>query len=73
MNCERIGDAAGIVWNELGEKGKVTLSELKKIRVGFTSDEVIAAVGWLAREGKIAFQSKGRVSYLSLVEEESYI
>src|SRR5690606_13866151 len=54
MTNERVGRAAGVVWahlREREEKGS-TLNELKRKVEGFTADEIVAAIGWLAREGK---------------------
>lgn len=67
MNHEKIGHAAGIVWNRLNEVESegVTMTELKKLP-GLTTDEVVAAVGWLSREGKLNFQAQGRKSLVTL-------
>ncbi len=64
MDANRIGEVAGVVWHQLGEK-EMSLSELKKCGEA-TADEIVAAVGWLAREGKIRFETKGRRVLLSL-------
>lgn len=70
MNHDTIGEAAGSVWRRLAEKGDAGLSfaEIKKIP-GLTGDEVMAAIGWLAREGKLAFRVEGRKVSVSLAEE----
>ncbi len=66
MNQERIGTAAGIVWTQLNKNPEgVTLNALKKIK-GLTADEVVAAVGWLAREGKLAFTSEKKKTLIAL-------
>ena len=65
--------AAGIVWERLREKGRLTFSELKCVRSGRACDEIVAAVGWLAREGRLTFRNRGRASYIELVEEELYV
>ncbi len=72
MTPERIGEAAGALWKRLHAKGLegTTLTELKKLP-GFSQDEVLAGLGWLAREGKLCFRSNGKKStVVSLVEEE---
>lgn len=51
---EKIGTNAGIVWSYLDEEGKKTLKEIKK-GCKLTEKDTYAALGWLAREGKIAF------------------
>lgn len=56
MNTEAIGSWAGLVWNALNETETVGLKQLKKI-TKLKDKELFAAVGWLAREGKIDIQS----------------
>lgn len=51
---EKIGTNAGKVWEVLDTTGKMTLKELKKA-TKLTEKDMYAALGWLAREGKIAF------------------
>jgi hypothetical protein len=53
MNTEAIGSWAGLVWNALSETDTVGIKQLKKI-TKLKDKEVFAAIGWLAREGKIA-------------------
>ena len=73
MNTERIGKAAGAVWNKLHGKGErgVSFTELKKT-TGFTVEEIMAGVGWLAREGKLQFKTQGRKNMILLVEQEIF-
>ena len=53
MNTEVIGTWAGLVWNALNEKDVVVgLKQLKK-ETKLKDKEVFAAIGWLAREGKV--------------------
>lgn len=56
-----IGTQAGAVWNMLHEKGRMDLTQLKKENK-LTDKEIIAAIGWLAREGKVQSEEvkKGR-------------
>ena len=53
MNAEVIGTWAGQVWNALNESGKLTVKGLKKA-TKLKSKELYAALGWLAREGKVS-------------------
>lgn len=69
MNVERIGAAAGVIWERLSRDGELTLSELKKTPCDFTVDEVVAGLGWLAREGKVSIGVRSRRYYVSLVGE----
>ncbi len=56
MNMQSIGESAGIVWRLLdGDNRKWEYQELKKA-TGLRDRELNAAIGWLAREGKIQFE-----------------
>ena len=61
---EKIGIDAGRVWNVLNEEGSKTLKEVKK-SLKMTDKEIYAAIGWLAREGKLVFIEKEEL-YLAL-------
>ncbi len=52
MNVEIIGNNAGLVWNALSEVKTLSLKQLKKA-TKLKDKEVFAAIGWLAREGKL--------------------
>lgn len=52
MNTETIGVNAGTVWNALNEAETLGLKQLKKV-TKLKDKEVFAALGWLAREGKV--------------------
>ena len=69
MTDETIGKAAGVIWQHLSDRGEsaVTLASLKKIP-GVRADEAMAAVGWLAREGKLSFDASKRNCTVSLTE-----
>ena len=59
MNVQSIGENAGIVWRKLnGQNRKWEYNELKEA-TGLTGSELNAAIGWLAREGKIQFDEDG--------------
>lgn len=51
---EKIGTNAGVIWAYLEKNGTKTLKEIKKA-CKLTEKDMYAALGWLAREGKIAF------------------
>ncbi len=51
---EKIGTNAGIIWTLLDAEGSKSLKEIKKV-CKLTEKDMYAALGWLAREGKIAF------------------
>lgn len=50
---EVIGNNAGAIWNAL-QNGGLTLKALKKA-TKLKNDDLYLALGWLAREGKVAF------------------
>lgn len=62
---EAIGVAAGQVWSALADNGGQSLAALKKT-VGAPDDQVMLALGWLAREDKLAFETNGRTLTVSL-------
>lgn len=49
---DAIGEIAGKVWNDLNDKGNLTVAKLK---TALKADVFVlnAAIGWLAREDKI--------------------
>jgi hypothetical protein len=51
---EKIGTNAGIIWTYLDAEGNKSLKDIKKA-CKLTEKDMYAALGWLAREGKIAF------------------
>jgi hypothetical protein len=59
---EQIGVNAGLVWKALNEGGKLSLKEVKKVTRIKTEKDVFAALGWLAKEGKLVFdESEGEI------------
>ena len=54
MITTKIGDNAVLIWNEL-QGGALTLKALKKA-TKLKNDDLNLALGWLAREGKVAFE-----------------
>jgi hypothetical protein len=63
---ESIGAVAGQVWQYLDAHGSVTLSKLAR-EIEAPRDLVMQGVGWLAREGKIAFHEGPRSKTISLI------
>ena len=53
MNTETIGTNAGLIWNALNDVNTLTVKQLKKA-TKLKDKEVFAALGWLARENKVA-------------------
>jgi hypothetical protein len=56
-----IGSAAGKVWAAVGGPGKTaTLTDIKK-KTALDETVIAMALGWLAREDKVALDKKGTV------------
>ncbi len=56
MNKQTIGMNAGILWNLLSQQERWEYNELKA-RSGLHDRDLNAAIGWLAREDKIQFET----------------
>lgn len=56
---DKVGLTAGRVWHQLSQDGPQTVAQLKK-KLNGESDLVNFAVGWLAREDKIAIVPEKR-------------
>ncbi|MCC8119741.1 MAG: winged helix-turn-helix domain-containing protein [Bacteroidales bacterium] len=52
MNCDTIGANAGTVWTVLNDAEAMGTKQLKKA-AKLKDKELFAAIGWLAREGKL--------------------
>jgi hypothetical protein len=62
-----IGEAAGEIWELLKAEGKLTLSAAVR-KTKRPQSMVYMAIGWLAREDKLAFSQTKRGVILSLKE-----
>ena len=62
---QSIGELAGTVWKSLSENGPMTMAKLVKA-AGEPRDNVMQAVGWLAREDKIDIVDEKRSRVVSL-------
>ncbi len=66
MSCtDMIGETAGAIWHALDKNGQMSLTKLGK-EIEAPRDVVMQAIGWLAREEKIAIEEKGRTKLISL-------
>ncbi len=65
MLSDEIGHMAGKVWRTLHEQGEMTVAGLKKA-VGAKDSSVDWAIGWLAREGKLAFRKDRNLMKVAL-------
>lgn len=64
---ELIGSNAGLVWNALDKLGKMDIKALKKATKLRADKDLYAAIGWLAKEGKLSFDESGETLALELV------
>lgn len=60
-----IGNAAGALWKYLDKNGASSATKIAK-ETKLEAKEVQRAIGWLAKEGKIAIATKGRTETISL-------
>lgn len=63
---ETIGTNAGKVWTVLEKKGRQNIKDVRKV-TKLTEKDTYAALGWLAREGKIALEKKDKDVFVSLI------
>ncbi len=67
---ERIGQAAGQIWQVLAKAKKpVNIADLGKL-TKIKTQIAYQGLGWLAKEGKIAYQTKGTKTSVSLAPAE---
>lgn len=62
---ETFGINAGKVWSQLDETGRQNIKDVKKV-TKLTDKNLYAALGWLAREGKIQLEEEGKELFVSL-------
>jgi uncharacterized membrane protein len=62
---EKIGIDAGKVWTKLDEKGRMNVRDLRNA-IKVTERDAFAALGWLAKEGKVTIEKDGRDFYVEL-------
>jgi len=65
---EKIGLTAGSIYNYLSAKGENTTTTLRKDLELDDPGLVSLSIGWLAREGKVQIRTKGKTTYVSLVQ-----
>ncbi len=60
-----IGESAGELWRYLNEHPPTTLEQINK-SLKLSESLFFMAIGWLAREDKLAFEGEGKTTKLSL-------
>lgn len=63
---EKIGIAAGSIWNALNENGAMNAKDLKKVCKIKTDKDLFLAMGWLLREDKLNVEEEGKDFIISL-------
>jgi predicted ArsR family transcriptional regulator len=62
---DQIGETAGVIWRLLSDNGPTSVTRLTK-QADTPRDQVMLAIGWLAREGKIEVEEQARGRVISL-------
>lgn len=63
--AENIGTTAGVLWQFLQQNGPASMSKIAE-SCALDSKTLQRAIGWLAREDKIDFVSRGRSELIAL-------
>ena len=64
---ELIGTNAGLILNVLNEGGKMNFKAVKKATKIKAEKDMYAALGWLAKEGKLSFEEVDGEWFVALV------
>ena len=67
---ENIGHIAGAIWHYLEENNEATVTKMTR-EIGETERSVLMGVGWLAREGKLDFETRKQGTYITLKTQQS--
>jgi len=71
VKIANIGEAAGLVWHHLNDNGKTSVATLTRV-INLPRNTIDRALGWLDREGKIIWESKGNSDLVQLRSEKCY-
>lgn len=58
-DTDDIGTAAGVIWGYLNSNGASSLNKITK-SLELSRELALQAIGWLAREDKVAFEQTSR-------------
>ena len=64
---QNIGEVAGSIWHALNKNKEMPISQISKI-IKEKETVTYQGLGWLAREGKLNYRTKGRRIFISLNE-----
>jgi hypothetical protein len=62
---ELIGQTAGQIWETLSQKNEMAVTQIPKA-VSQKEPVVYQALGWLAREDKVHYRTKGKSTFVSI-------
>lgn len=62
---DEIGSIAGTIWHYLEKNDEATVTQLTR-EMDMSERKILMAIGWLAREGKLAFEQRKRGLYITL-------
>jgi len=62
---DAIGTAAGTIWEYLEQNGTASASKISKA-TGLDTKVLQRAIGWLSKEDKLSFETKGRNELIGL-------
>ncbi|BES61760.1 conserved hypothetical protein [uncultured Dysgonomonas sp.] len=65
-----IGTNAGIIWQLLSDRGRLSIRELGEYTC-LSSLNLGLAIGWLAREGNVTFIKNGEILFLELIDKST--
>lgn len=65
---DQIGKTAGAIWEVLRSNDRMALSQLPRA-VKERESVTYQALGWLAREDKIVYETQGKKTYVALAEK----
>lgn len=70
---DMIGNAAGQIWRLLSNtKEQINIADIPK-KTNLPAQTAYQGLGWLAREGKVQYEKRGRSIYVNLCEAEAYV
>ncbi len=64
-----IGQVAGELWQILGIRGEVDLNQVPRV-LRYKGEIAYQGLGWLAREGKVNYVSRGQKTFVALTDIE---
>lgn len=66
---EQIGNTAGNIWQALKEQEEINIAQLSR-KLKEKTIITYQALGWLAREDKIKYVTKGSKTFIALNDQE---